>query len=213
MLDRDLVLSPFPPSFRSPGFPLPATTFSFRSSEVIRPVQGVRAEPPTVYFTLGTVFQDGPDSLFTRVLAGLREVSANVIVTVGERNDPAVLGPQPGHIRVERFIPQNEVLPYCDLVVSHGGSGSVIGALAHGLPSVLLPLGADQPHNAKRCAELGVGQGLDAVSVTPAEVAATVSTLLADQSYRHAAQRIQAEINDLPDVRRTVALLEHLTGG
>ena len=219
MLDRDLVLSPFPPSFRSPGFPLPASAFSFRPGppvEVARSVwssawHGFRADLPTVYFTLGTVFQAGPDDLFSRVLAGLREVSANVVVTVGERNDPAVLGPQPDHVRVERFIPQDELLPYCDLAVSHGGSGSVIGALAHGLPSVLLPLGADQPHNAQRCTELGVGQALDAVSVTPAEVVATVSTMLIDQNYRQAAQRIQTEINDLPDVEHTIPLLEQLT--
>ncbi|MGH3451936.1 MAG: glycosyltransferase [Haloechinothrix sp.] len=43
------------------------------------------------------------------------------------------------------------VLPRCDAAVSHGGSGSVMGALAHGLPQVLFPMGADQPQNAARC--------------------------------------------------------------
>ncbi|WP_202869684.1 glycosyltransferase [Kribbella caucasensis] len=187
MLDRDLVLTPFPPSFRSPGFPLPASAFSYRPADVVPAL--VRSKTPTVYFTLGTVFQPDADDLFSRVLAGLRTVPAKVIVTVGERNDPAALGPQPDHVRVERFIPQEELLPYCDLVVSHGGSGSLLGALAHGLPSVLLPLGADQPHNAQRCVELGLGQMHDAATVTPDEVAATVSAVLADQNYRHAAER------------------------
>ena len=45
-------------------------------------------------------------------------------------------------MRVERFVAQDEVLSEVDLVVSHGGSGSLMAALAHGLPSVLLPLGA-----------------------------------------------------------------------
>ncbi|ADB32926.1 glycosyltransferase, MGT family [Kribbella flavida DSM 17836] len=206
MLDRELVLSPFPPSFRSPDFPLPQTAFSYRTADVV-PIAAVR-ETPTVYFTLGTVFRPDTDDLFSRVLAGLREVPAKVVVTVGERNDPAALGPQPGHVRVERFVPQEELLPYCDLVVSHGGSGSLLGALAHGLPSVLLPLGADQPHNAQRCLELGLGRVLDAVTVGPDEVAATVTEVLADQDHRRAAQRIQTEINGLPDVTRTVALLE-----
>lgn len=53
--------------------------------------------------------------------------------------------------RVERFIPQAQLLPQCDLVVSHGGSGSVIGALAHGPPSVLLPMGVDQPQRPAEC--------------------------------------------------------------
>ena len=56
-----------------------------------------------------------------------------------------LLGAQPAHVRAERFVPQSEELPHCDLVISHGGSGSVLGALAHGLPQLLLPLGADQP--------------------------------------------------------------------
>ncbi|MFD4230452.1 glycosyltransferase [Streptomyces sp. NPDC058545] len=51
----------------------------------------------------------------------------------------------PDHIRVEQFISQELLPPKCDPVVSHGGSGSLMRAFARGLPSVLLPLGADQP--------------------------------------------------------------------
>ncbi|WP_432942896.1 glycosyltransferase [Kribbella sp. CA-253562] len=206
MLDRDLVLSPFPPSFRHPAFPLPAGTFSYRATDVVR----ARSETPTVYFTLGTVFQPDTGDLFSRVVAGLRDVDANVVVTVGERNDPAALGPQPDHVRIERFVPQDELLPHCDLVVSHGGSGSVLGALAHGLPSVVLPLGADQPHNAQRILDLGLGQVLDPVTLTPYDVTTAVTTVLADSNYRQAAEQLQAELGALPDVTSTVPLIEAL---
>nr|WP_238335072.1 glycosyltransferase [Kribbella amoyensis] len=205
MLDRDLVLSPFPPSFRDPAFPLPATAVSFRPTAPKRSAEG---STKTVYFTLGTLFQPDTDDLFSRVLAGLREVPANVVVTVGERNDPALLGPQPDHVRVERYIPQDELLPHCDLVVSHGGSGSLTGAIAHGLPSVLLPLGADQPHNARRVLDLGLGRVLDAVTVTPAEVTAAVTAVLADRTYREAARQLQAEYDELPDVDQILPLIE-----
>jgi UDP:flavonoid glycosyltransferase YjiC (YdhE family) len=206
MLDRDLVLSPFPPSFRSPDSPLPPKAFSFRQAAASAP--STASPTPTVYFTLGTVYTD--PELHVRVLAGLREVPANVIMTVGEYIDPAEFGPQPSHIRIENFVPQGDVLPHCDLVVSHGGSGSLIGTLAHGLPSILLPLGADQPHNAKRCVELGLGQVLDAVTATPQEVRDAVVTILADPAYRRAAQRIQQDINALPAVAKTVPLIEEL---
>ena len=118
---------------------------------------------PTVYFTLGTVFNTESGDLFTRVLSGLRELPIEVVVTVGRDVDPAGFGPQPGHIHIERYIPQAALLPHCDLVINHGGSGSVIGALAHGLPLVVIPMGADQSLNATRCAQLGVGVALDAV--------------------------------------------------
>ena len=59
---------------------------------------------------------------------------------------------------VERYVPQADVLPLCDVAVGHGGSGSTLGALAHGLPMLLLPHGADQFENAQACAALGVAR-------------------------------------------------------
>jgi UDP:flavonoid glycosyltransferase YjiC (YdhE family) len=78
----------------------------------------------------------------------------NLLVTVGREIDPATFGPQPANVRIERFLPQAEILPHVNLVVSHGGSGSVLDAPAHGRPMVVLPIGADQPLNAERIAAL-----------------------------------------------------------
>src|SRR5205085_9710002 len=144
----------------------------------------------TVYFTLGTVFNLESGDLFARVLAGLRELDVDVVATVGRQIDPEELGPQPERIRVERYLPHADVLPRCAAVVSHGGSGTLLGALAHGLPSVLLPMGADQPWNAARCEELGVALVLDAMRATPDDVRKAVSTVLDDPSYRAAAGRV-----------------------
>jgi len=135
MPSRHLVLSPFAPSYRDPAFPLPATA---RSVRLLTPGGGRRSDPATVYFTLGTIFNMESGDLFQRVLAGLRDLPAQLVVTVGRDFDPAELGPQPANVRIERYVPQAELLPRCDLVVSHGGSGSVTSALAHGLPMVLI---------------------------------------------------------------------------
>ncbi|HWO64241.1 MAG TPA: glycosyltransferase, partial [Umezawaea sp.] len=145
MLNGDLVLSPFPPSFRHPGFPLPPTVFSFRAGDDGPPPVPIEVpeDVPTVYFTLGTIFNTESGDLFTRVLDGLRELPVHLVVTVGGRIDPAEFGPQPPHVRVERYLPQDTVLPRAAVVVSHGGSGTVMGSLAHGVPSVLIPMGAD----------------------------------------------------------------------
>jgi UDP:flavonoid glycosyltransferase YjiC (YdhE family) len=74
-------------------------------------------------------------------------------LTVGTALDPSELGPQPPHIRVERFVPLGDVLPSCRVVVSHTGSGTLLAALAFGPPSVLFPPGADQPYNADRAVD------------------------------------------------------------
>lgn len=209
MLYRHLALSLFPPGFRDPAFPLPATAHAFRTTEA--PAISARPSgPPIVYFTLGTVFNLESGDLFSRTLAGLRALPIKVVATVGAGIDPAELGPQPANVRIERYIPQESILPKCSLVVSHGGSGSLLGALAHGLPMVLLPMGADQPLNAARCERLGVGRALDPIAASPALVGEAVSIVLADPRYRWTAERFRDEIAALPGPAHAVKLLERL---
>jgi UDP:flavonoid glycosyltransferase YjiC (YdhE family) len=201
-LSRDLVLSPFPPSLREP----PAGAVSVRLSEIATRAGDARA----VYFTLGTVFNLECGDLFTRVVAGLRELDVEVIVTVGDGIDPDELGPQPPHVHVERYVDERLVLPRCAAIVSHAGSGSVLGALAHGLPSVLLPMGADQPENAERCEALGVARVLDALRATPGDVRDAVAAVLEDPGYRRAAERLRDELARLPGPEHAVGLLSEL---
>ena len=207
MLSPHLVLAPFPLGYRDPASPLPTNAHAFR------PFTAGAArldEPPTVYFTLGTEFNLESGDLFPRVLEGLRELPVEVVVTVGRDIDPAELGPQPANVRVEQYIPQAEILPSASVVVSHGGSGSVLGALAHGLPMVLLPMGADQPYNASRCEVLGVARSLGVITATPADVRAAVAAVLSDPSYRAAAERWRDEFAALPGPEHAVGLLEQL---
>jgi len=215
-MSRYLVLSPFPAILRDPAFPLPPTAHLFRPMEVRDRPSGPPPWPerlagaPTVYFTLGTEFNVESGDLFPRVLAGLAQLPVNVLVTVGREIDPAELGPQPEHVHVERFLPQADVLPRCELVVFHGGSGTLTGALAHGLPMVILAMGADQPANAKRCQALGLGISLDPVRVTPNAVREGAASVLADPAYRRAAQRLQRDIAAQPAPMTAVGLLERL---
>jgi UDP:flavonoid glycosyltransferase YjiC (YdhE family) len=199
---RHLVLSPFPRRLR----PLAPGAHAFRAAKATRP----RTDASAVYLTLGTIFNLESGDLFERVLEGLRELPIDVVATVGRDLDPAQLGPQPRNVRIERYLPQDELLPRCRAVISHAGSGSVLGALAHGLPSVLLPIGADQPQNATRCAELGVARVLDATRATPKAVRDAVADVLADPSYRMAAERIADEIAALPGPDSAVMLIEGL---
>jgi UDP:flavonoid glycosyltransferase YjiC (YdhE family) len=215
-MSRYLVLSSFPPILRDPACPSPTTTHLFRPMEVEdRPSSSLPwpeglAGVPTVYFTLGTEFNVESGDLFTRVLAGLRQLRANVLVTVGHEIDPAELGPQPANVHVERFLPQTEVLPRCELVVFHGGSGTLTGALAHGLPMVILAMGADQPANALRCEALGIGISLDPVRVTPNEVRDAAASVLEDPAYRRVARRLRQDIAAQPEPMTAVGLLERV---
>lgn len=206
-LDGRLVVMPAPPSLRDPRHPLPEGTIWCAPGDPV-PRRTRTAGKPLIYFTLGTF--DTYREVFERVLAGLRDLPVRVVTTVGRQLDPASFGPQPEHVRIERFIPQEEILAEADLVIAHGGSGTLIGSLAHGIPSVLLPMGADQPHNARRCVELGTALELDPVAFTPEDAARAVTSMLREDSYRFAARRIQDEINALPEPAQVLGLIEAL---
>jgi UDP:flavonoid glycosyltransferase YjiC (YdhE family) len=217
MAGRYLVLSPFPPGLRDPAFPPPPTTHSIRPA-ALEPTPGDVAPPwltrlghdAMVYVTLGTIFNLESGDLFHRILAGLRGLPIEVVATVGPDIDPADLGPHPDHVHLERYVPQSLVLARGRAVVSHAGSGSVVGALAFGLPSVLLPMGADQMLNAARCEALAVGRTLHPVRATPDDVRDAVAAVLGDPSYRKAAERMRDEIASLPGPDHAVTLLERL---
>jgi MGT family glycosyltransferase len=213
---RHLVLSPFPPSFRDPRFPLPPTAHSFRPGAATMaapreppwPVR--RPGAPIVYFTLGTEFNVESGDLFSRVLEGLVQLPVNILVTVGTDIDPAELGVLPRHVHAAQFVPQELVLPHVSAVVSHGGSGTVTAALAHGLPQVVVPMRADQPLNAARCEQLGAARALDPVRATPAEAREALDAVLTDPAYGSAAGRLRAEIEALPGPPYAVEQLRRL---
>ena len=193
----EAVLSPFPPSVRPA-----AGAFAFRGGDP------PAASGDAVYLTLGTVFNAESGDLLARALEGVREVGLPVVVTTGRQIDPAELGPQPPHVRVQRWIPQEELLPWCRAVVSQGGSGIALAALAHGLPNVLLPIGADQPHTAAVVEALGAGVVLDPLTAASDDIAAAVLRVLDDPGYAAAALRVRGEILALPSAGEAVAWLE-----
>ena len=92
-------------------------------------------------------------------------------------------------------------------VISHAGSRSVIGALTFGVPWFLLPMGADQPLNAYRCAALRVAEVLDPVTAASRDVAAATTSVLSDPSFRRAAGRLRRQAAAQPTAASWLARL------
>ena len=176
------------------------------SAEV--PLPAGRRNAPLIYVTMGTVFND-PAPLRV-VLEALEAVDARALVTVGPAADPTALGPQPAHIRIEPYVPQSAVLPLCQAVISHAGSGTVLATLGEGVPQLCLPQGADQFLNAAAVASSGAGRQLLPHEADPDTVRRAISTILEDPSYREAAERVSASIASMPSPDDVAALLETL---
>lgn len=213
---RFLYLDICPPSFQAGharhidvAHPVRPVPFDTTVASTLPPWAATLEGRPTVYVTLGTIDNHAP-GVFETVLEGLRGEPVNVVVTVGHTRDPADLGPQPDHVHVERYVPQSLLFPHCDVVVAHGGSGTTLSALGAGLPLLLLPQGANQFWNARRCVELGVGSRLLPDELDAAAVRREVRTLLEDPSRRSRARAVSHEIEQMPGPEVAVGLLERL---
>lgn len=167
-------------------------------------------DPPLVYATLGTLF-NRPDLLSTLVEA--LDGVGSAVLTTGRDVDPAELGPVPANVRVERFLPQAQVLPRAAAAIGHGGSGSTLGALAQGVPLVLLPMGADQFHVAAGAAAAGAAIVLRPDQVTAASVREALGTVLAAESYGRAARAVQGEVASMPTPAEAAVVLERFLAG
>jgi hypothetical protein len=130
---------------------------------------------PLVYLTLGTAF--GTPELLTTAIEGLALVGARVVVAAG-RVPPEELGTLPDGVTVLPWVDQAELLRRVDLVVHHGGSGTTLGALAAGVPQLVMPQGADQFANADALYAAGAALRLLPPEVGVAAVARHASTLL-----------------------------------
>jgi UDP:flavonoid glycosyltransferase YjiC (YdhE family) len=131
-------------------------------------------------------------SLFHGAYALFRRGPARVIATVGPAIDPASL-PIAANIEIVRYVPHTRLFPHASLVVTHAGLGTVMTALAHGVPMLCMPLGRDQFFNAARVAALGVGRVVGAGAHSEA-IATAVRTALADEDLRNETRRWPAII-------------------
>jgi MGT family glycosyltransferase len=165
------------------------------------------ADLPTVYVTLGTVHNQ-TTGLLERLVAALGRGEYNLLVTVGEERDPDEFGPQPPTVHIERYVPQGAILPRCDAVVGHGGSGTLIGALAHGLPTLITPLDADHFWSAKRLAALGAATILHVPEVNGESVRAALHRVLSTPGYGERAAEIQAAFAAMPPPIEVARVLE-----
>ena len=209
-------LSLLPRSFEEPSLSVEATS-RFRddadgpAGKPLPDWWGGSAEP-LVYVTFGSVAAGLGlfPALYRDVLTALAGVPVRVLLTVGDAGDPEMLRPLPPNVHVERWWPQHEVMPHAAAIVGHGGFGTTLAALSSGVPMVVVPLFADQPHNARRVAAVGAGTAIEGGPSAVGALPDALARVLDDGSFRRAAERVADEIASLPPVSEAVPLLESL---
>ena len=135
-------------------------------------------ERPLVYVTFGSVAGAfaAARPLFGEAVRQVAALPVRVLLTLGRELE---VGEVPENVHVEEWVPQADVLGHAAAVVHHGGSGTTLGALAHGVPAVVVPLFVDQPFNAIRVTATGAG-----LHATVDEIGSRLERILAEPSYR-----------------------------
>jgi UDP:flavonoid glycosyltransferase YjiC (YdhE family) len=151
----------------------------------------------TVYVTAGTSHNTRSGVLEASVSA-LHDQGVNVVVTIGRNGDLARFGTQPDHVRIAHYLPQAQLLPHVDVVVCHAGAGTVLGALAHGVPLVVAPMATDQFDTAAQVADAHAGVIADSGAPSRDGIRDAVRLVRSDPSYRESAAAIATRIAAMP---------------
>ena len=239
---RDLVLDALRPLWHTEGLsepswddiygqlylhPFPVSFGQRPDSAVVRPIRRDRgapnADPPPWVATLGTerpfVYVSSGTEPTSRMFpwrelfAALGDMDLDAVATIGPYLDSERLGAVPTNVRVERFVAQADLLERASAVVSHGGAGTVLGAAAHGLPQVVVPLFADQWENAVAVTDAGCGTVLPPGQYSAHDFDQTVRSVLASSSHRDAATRVATEIEAMPTAADLALEIEALGTG
>lgn len=145
--------------------------------------------PPWALVTISSQLQDDLP-LLDAALAGASGKDLRIVATVGSERLPAkVVASPPPNARIERTVSHAAALERAAVLVSHAGHGSVMKALWHGVPMVLVPWGRDQPGVAARAETLGTAVVVERDDADAETISAAIDRCLADEAMQAAARR------------------------
>ncbi|MGD0381770.1 MAG: glycosyltransferase [Acidimicrobiales bacterium] len=219
-LVEELLASPYLTRFPALLDPSSFTT-TMRFREPAPPPRPARSDErdsstPFLYMTFGTVLghMSIAAEVYRTALQAVGPLDVRVLLTVGPVFDRSLLGPVPANVCVEAWVDQDEVLDRAEAVVCHGGSGTAFGAMAAGVPVVVVPVFADQFENGRRIAAAGAGLVVEAEPgsahsdgsrrVVDARdvprITRAIDDVLSEPSYRRRARAMASEIAAAPTV-------------
>jgi UDP:flavonoid glycosyltransferase YjiC (YdhE family) len=147
---------------------------------------------PRIVVGRSTVADPRPDKLMSSVVAAA--AGADVDVVLARPDERVASGPLPPNVRTTDFLPFAEVFPAAAGVVHHGGAGTLLTALAAGVPQLVVPGVGDRTVNAELLTRSGAGLAMPAKRITTRDL----ERLATDDSLAAAARRLAAEMAAMP---------------
>lgn len=134
--------------------------------------------------------QDPQHRMLRATLEGLAGEPVRVLASHNRREPAAPIEPPP-NARLVDWVSYARTMPLCDAVVMHAGHGTMVRALACGVPVVACPEAGDMAENAARVVWAGAGVALPRRLITARGVRLAVRRVLADPSYALRARELR----------------------
>jgi MGT family glycosyltransferase len=164
---------------------------------------------PVLLISLGTTPINQRPDFYKACFEAFRDTPWQVVMACGKGLEPAALGPVPSNILVRQRVPQLDVLQRARVFLTHGGMNSTMEGLWHGVPLAVFPQFGDQPINASRVSELGLGVSLTArEALDPKVLRETIERLDTDPGYRSRVSAFQKEFREAGGHRRAADALQ-----
>jgi MGT family glycosyltransferase len=157
---------------------------------------------PTIYFTMGST---GDTKFFEEAVRVFGNTEFQVLITTGGL---AEIRNPPSNVFIAKYAPGDALMAVSDVVVSHGGNGTVYQALSCGVPIIGFPTIFDQEVNMRQVEALGIGIRMSSREYSGPALDRAVRKVLSETRFRERCRQLAARISRM-DGRRRAALHIH----
>jgi zeaxanthin glucosyltransferase len=166
---------------------------------------------PLIYASLGSV-QNTKHDVFHCIAEACKGLDVQLVIAHGGGMNAAAVRELPGSPLAVEYAPQLEVIAKASLTITHGGLNTVLDSLSHGVPLVAMPITFEQPGNGVRIRWTGTGEVIPISKVSISKLQTAIERVLAEESYKHNAKRIQQAIAQAGGVKRAADIIEAAIG-
>ena len=169
---------------------------------------GANLEPGTVLVSTTTSGDSGDMGLFRQMLESIAQMGIPILATSASATDiPSGLGE---NVRLETFVPFDEVLPYVRALVTHGGTGSVGRALKYGVPMLIISSYGETVNTGHQAAKLGLAYHLPKSKATPKVIRSTLQALLQDYALHARVKALSEKMLSINSQELAVKAVENI---
>ncbi|MCP4372511.1 MAG: hypothetical protein GY797_31055 [Deltaproteobacteria bacterium] len=208
-------------------------TLSKRHAEIPSWLREIDDNPPLLYVTIGGgAGPVGNTLFFSTIVDAFAHKAIQVIVSTSSKFDPAIFPNLPPNIRFFTWVPGKLIISKADVVIFHGGYGTMMETVTCGKPAIIIPFQSEQEGNGRRLEQLGSGLVVklsqenyiriearwkygtysffvqNRYELTAEELYGKVHELLHNNEYRNKAEYLQSKVKNYHGPQQVMELVE-----